>query len=377
MTKLTNLWRQRLPVRRRTPPLKGLADNPAFQWWRDPTVIQQDSWWALVQSQQLVDAQLDLINELGAQAFRFDLPWREVAPSRPGSGAYEAAAATNPAWPGYRWARLDAIVEALEEVGVVPLPVVCFAPAWAAARPSESPASPPDRPEYFADLMTALALRYRGRVHHWELWNEPDHPHSWVGTLEEFIRLVLEPGARAVRITAPECSVVLGGLADHRNLKALHRLGAAAHYDIASFHAYPPDTAVRRIRGAVNEVRAVLRRAGAGNRQVWVTECGLATAPPSPPSSFGGFTDEAGQARFVEALYGTVGADAIFFYQLRDTAIYNSAGAGIKHVHWGLVGDGDRRRKPGFDAFRRVAAGPAVGRSRSETRRTAALPTRR
>jgi hypothetical protein len=377
LTRLTNLWRQRLPLRSGPPPLKGLADNPAFQWWRDPMLIQPDSWWALVQSQQLVDARLDLMNELGAQAFRFDVPWREVAASVPGAGEYDSATAANPAWLGYRWARLDAIVDALDDAGIMPVPVVCFAPVWAAARDIESPASPPERPEYFADFMTALGLRYRGRVHHWELWNEPDHPHSWAGTMEEFVRLVLAPGARALRATAPECSVVLGGLADHRNLKTLHRLGAATHYDIASFHAYPPDATVRRVRGAVNEVRAVLRREGAGNRQVWVTECGLATAPPSPPSSFGGYTDEAGQARFVEALYSTVGADAIFFYQLSDTGIYNSAGEGIKQVHWGLFVDGEGRRKPGFDAFRRAAAGPADGRSRSVTRRKVAHPTHR
>ncbi|MGH2485534.1 MAG: hypothetical protein ACRDHE_05940, partial [Ktedonobacterales bacterium] len=33
------------PALRRYRPLKGLTDNPAYQWWRDPTILQSDSVW--------------------------------------------------------------------------------------------------------------------------------------------------------------------------------------------------------------------------------------------------------------------------------------------------------------------------------------------
>jgi len=83
------------------------------------------------------------------------------------------------------------------------VPVVCFAPVWAAVATLESPASPPERPEYFADFMTALGLRYRGRGASLGALERADHPHSWAGTMEEFVSSCFRP-VPSPRTTAPE-----------------------------------------------------------------------------------------------------------------------------------------------------------------------------
>ena len=354
--RLRALWWQRPPSGRRVGPLKGLSDNPAYQWWRDAATIQPDSWWGRATDSESMSIEAATMQELGAELFRFDIPWRELAPTLPGNRGYQRNVAADPNWSGYRWECLDRIVAALEHAAITPLPVISHAPAWAMSSSAPTPASPPERAEYFADLMTALARRYRGRVKHWELWNEPDHPHSWTGTLADYVDLVLDPGAAAVRSAAPDCAVLLGGLASHHSLEAIQRAGGGLLYDIASVHSYPPIASVRPVRRAVNHVRWVLERDGGPSRPVWLTECGINTAEPSPPSDFGGVTDEPGQARFIRALYESVPAAAIFLYQMRDTTIFDGDGAALKRVHWGLLGDRDRR-KPGFDAYRAAITG--------------------
>jgi hypothetical protein len=356
--RLQRLWWQRPRSQRAAMPLKGLTDNPAFQWWRDATILQPDSWWGEAQTAESLTAQADLMRELGTAMFRFEVLWRAVAPVRPGGAAYDPYTASQPDWSGYDWRRLDLILDVLQAASIAPLPVVDHAPGWAMDTRVNSPAAPPAERAYYADLMTALARRYRGQVLHWELWNEPDHPHSWAGNMADYCRLILAPGAEAVRAVAPECSVLLGGLADHRNFESVIEAGSLDSFDIASIHHYPATPSVRHVRLAVNQVRALLHGRGQAAKPVWLTECGIATRAPSSPSGFGGVTDEAGQARFLSSLFDTVSADAVFVYQLRDTSIFDAAGRRLKEVHWGLVSSDGARRKSGFEAYKKAAEKP-------------------
>jgi hypothetical protein len=351
-------------------PRKGLSDNPAFQWWRDPTAVQRHSWWARARDGGALEAEAATMHELGVQIFRFEVPWRELAPVRPGRERYDGAAAADPDWSGYRWACLDSILDVLEIEEIEALPVITHLPMWAADPMNRSPSSPPARPELFADLMTAMALRYRRRVQHWELWNEPDHRHSWSGSLRDYVRLVLEPGSAAIRAVAPDAMVLVGGLADHRNLPIIHASGGSGLYDVASIHAYPSRPSSLPVARAVNRTRAL-------GKPVWLTECGIASKAPSLPSSFGGVTTEGGQAGFVRSLFESVSADAIFVYQLRDTAIFDASGQRLKEVFWGLVDESGERRKPAFEAYRQA---PVTRRRRvleSGSRKRSALPTGR
>jgi hypothetical protein len=355
-----DLWGLRPALRRAgPPPLKGLTDNPVYQWWRDPAIMQPDSWWCLARDEAALAEQVDLMREPGARLFRLELPWRALAPDRPGGSSYDAAAARDPAWPGYRWERFDLLLRLAEQAGIWLVPQVVFAPEWSSGVPAtrhSGATAPPGAAAHVADLLTASASRYRGRVRYWELWNEPDHPHSWSGTLPQYVDLVLRPGAEAIRAADPDCRVLLGGLASHHNLAAIYEAGGGPCFDIASFHLYPTRPSAGQVRRAVRQVRAQLLARGDGHKPVWLTECGIATQPPSTPSPFGSATDEAGQARFLQALYRSVDAQAICWYQLRDTIIFDAAGQELKRVYWGLVSRDLARRKPSFAAYRRISS---------------------
>ena len=342
------------PALRRYTPLKGLTDNPACQWWRDPTILQPDSVWGVARTADSLNERAAEMRALGVRLFRFEIPWWALAPTRPGGDRYDAQAARDPEWPGYQWGRLDAIVSALAAAGIQPVPMLVYAPAWSTGLAAEAggAAAPPGDAAHTADVMTALALRYRSRVTYWELWNEPDHPHGWSDSLARYVERVLIPGATALRETAPGRRVVLGGLASHTNLAGLYAAGAGPYFDIASVHYYPTRPLVRRVRGVARETRRILDDHGDSAKPLWLTEVGVATKPPSTPSGFGGHTSERRQARFTRDLYRRVPADAICYYQLRDSAILDADDRTLKRVYWGLSDRDGTRRKPAYEVFR-------------------------
>lgn len=342
------------PSLRRAAPAKGLTDNPAYQWWRDPSIVQPDSCWAAEETAGALAARAEEMRALGVAYFRFELPWWSLAPGRPGGERYDAQAARDPDWPGYHWERLDAIIRTLSQVGIHPVPILVYAPEWSRGvwAAANAPVAPPDDGAHIADTLTALALRYRGSVAHWELWNEPDHPHGWSGSLALYVERILAPGSAALRAVAPECHVVLGGLASHGSLEGVYAAGGGTLFDIAGIHYYPTRPLVRRVRGVAREARHLLNAHGDRGKPLWLTEIGLATRPPSTPSGFGGDTDERSHARFVRDLYRHVPAEAIFYYQLRDSAIHDARGHVLKRVYWGLSDRDGVRRKPAYEAFR-------------------------
>lgn len=344
------------PTLRRAAPAKGLTDNPAYQWWRDPTILQPDSLWGSGRTQEALAAQAEEMRSLGVSFFRFEIPWWALAPRRPGGDRYDPHAARDPDWPGYRWERLDAIIRTLRAVDIQPVPMLVYAPEWsreASAQPN-APVAPPLDADHITDALTALAIRYRDDVTYWELWNEPDHPHGWSGSLALYVERVLTPGAGALRVAAPGCRIVLGGLASHTSLEAVYTAGGGPFFDIASVHYYPTRPLVRRVRGVVREARRILAAHGDANKPLWLTEVGMATQAPSTPSGFGGHTDEQTHARFVRDLYRRAPADAIFYYQLRDSAIFDASGRVLKRVYWGLSDRDGARHKPAYAAFRAV-----------------------
>jgi hypothetical protein len=343
-------------------PVKGLSDNPAYQWWRRPNGAQPDSWWGDQQDQSSLEAQTALMNDLGVKLLRVELPWIFVAPDMPGTTSYDGAIARDPNWAGYHWQRWDLIVQVANLAGIQLVPEVVYAPGWATGVPPTldgGPSRPPLSADYYADFMRALVTRYRAAIHYWELGNEPDvSPNTWTGTLKSYVDLMLKPGYEAVKEVDPRAEVVMGGLALSNKMSALYAAGAGPYFDIANFHAYY--TASSADSTALDFVRQAMHANGDDFKPIWMTEFGLpshiptlANGPSDPISQ----PDEEKQAALVRGVYSGLKIQAIFFYQLRDTAVYDSAGRLIKLVYWGLVNRDLTRHKLSYDAYRDVTGG--------------------
>src|SRR5581483_11791450 len=120
------------------------------------------------------------------------------------------------------------------------IPYVCYTPRWASRSAGDDFwRQPPRDHARFAEFMKQIVARYRDQIHSWELWNEPDNPAYWLGSPEEYARL-LEAGSRAAREADPHATIVLGGLA--WNLEFLETLladgRAMSNVDVVNLHNY-------------------------------------------------------------------------------------------------------------------------------------------
>ncbi len=81
----------------------------------------------------------------------------------------------------YSWDLLDSLVNLAEKHGVEPALTLGMTPTWASARPSDgsdygpqTSAAEPANMQDWVDYVTAVATRYKGRIHCYEMWNEPN-----------------------------------------------------------------------------------------------------------------------------------------------------------------------------------------------------------
>jgi hypothetical protein len=141
----------------------------------------------------------------------------------------------------YDWKFWDTLVALSVRTHIQLIPYVAYTPKWAARDPKTFWKQPPRTPELYADFMFRIASRYKGRIHSWEIWNEPDNKDYWLGTADEYATLAMA-AAKRIREADPSAVLVLGGMANgpsdfFQTLISAHHLDR--HVDVIAMHAYP------------------------------------------------------------------------------------------------------------------------------------------
>src|SRR5712692_497664 len=311
-------------------PERGINVPPSMRPWRNPAIVNPDSWWDPEQGPAFIAHEMPLLQELGPATVRVEFPWWAIERDRKGHAD---------------WSRADRIVEAAAAHLVQLAPVLVWTPAWAApgcvnmptscvtsALAATCPATPPSA-EDFGDFVHAVVSRYGGRVTCWEMWNEPDLPKYFNGSAADYARRVLVPGYRGAKAAAPDCLVIFGGphVPDVGWIRAVLDAGGEGHFDVMAFHGY-------------GDARAVLRGASsvaplAGGKPLWLGEWGV--------------QDRRGvkQVRLIEAVLGTASElHQAQWYALRDDRAMSGRGEVCVESWWGLV-TATYRRKPSFAVF--------------------------
>jgi hypothetical protein len=237
---------------------------------------------------------LDLLQEAGFGWIRQQFPWSSIEPVAKGQFLDRVLGTDT-------WEVYDTIVDLAEQRDLEVIARLDTSPPW--ARPGNDwPYTPPDDLADFGDYVELVARRYKGRIKHYQIWNEPNLHIEWGRQPvdpEAYTRL-LRVGYERIKAVDPEAYVLAASLSPtvERSDQALNELlflqrmyeaGAARYFDIMSVQAYGlrngPDD--RRLElGDVNFsrpmlVRELMVRHGDAAKPVWASEVGWNSQPES------------------------------------------------------------------------------------------------
>src|SRR6266550_6702638 len=169
---------------------------------------------------------------------------------------------------------LDALVALAEQHQVEILLPLGRSPTWASARPTDPPAwvpgyaAEPRNIDDWRNYVRTVATRYRGRVHYYEIWNEPNATDFYTGSVDVMVNLV-RLASRELKDIDPSNHVVSPSAVSEPGLPWLEdflRKGGGQYVDIIGFHFYvgsrPPEAMV----GLMGKVRAIMARYGAADK---------------------------------------------------------------------------------------------------------------
>ncbi|MBI4494576.1 MAG: cellulase family glycosylhydrolase [Chloroflexi bacterium] len=240
---------------------------------------------------------LELIRAAGIHWVRQEFRWEEIEPRAP--GVY-----VDPKFGTSTWEKYDHIVALANELGLELILRLDTSPEWARSPASPDGHAPPLDLGQWERFVRAVAERYRGRVRHYQVWNEPNLDIEWGRQAVDpaaYTRL-LEAAHRAIKGVDASAVVLSAALAPTRDerpealnelifLQRLYDAGASAFFDVLATNAYGlrsgPDD--RRLDyDDVNfsrpmRVREVMVRNGDAHKPIWASEMGWNAAPPDLP----------------------------------------------------------------------------------------------
>jgi hypothetical protein len=255
-----------------------------FVWWSDDVIVERD---------------IRLVAEAGFGWIKQNVGWRDVE-------KYEGLAPQD-----WDWALGDRVVRYAEQYGLKVLFRLDHQPVWTGGWNN----GPPRNLEDFGRFCGEMAAHYRGRVHAYQVWNEPNLAREWAGRRPnpaEYVDL-LKTCYLAVKSADPEAIVISAGLAptgtddeaampDDKFLRGMYEAGALPYFDMLGLHApgykappeLSPDEAASNLEYGgqrafafrhVEDMRAIMEEYGDGEKQVAIVEFGW-TSDPRPASAY-------------------------------------------------------------------------------------------
>ncbi len=243
-----------------------------------------------------IEAMLRMIHAAGFRWLRQEFPWEDIETDgrgqftdsrldRDGDGIRDTIDA---------WLKYDQIVDLSERHGLRLLVRLSNPPRWSRAKPDELDFAPPDDLQDFVNFAAAVASRYRGRITHYQIWNEPNIYPEWGDNPVDpaaYAQMLCRT-AEALKAIDPAIVVVSGaiaqtialdgywGMSDLVYLQALYDHGAGACFDVLSAQGYglrsgPTDQRLRATSVNVARhtyYRDIMVRNGDAHKPIWLSE---------------------------------------------------------------------------------------------------------
>ncbi len=227
----------------------------------------------------------------------------------------------NPSRGVYKFGVLDTFVNTNLARGADVLYVFNSTPDWASSNVDGRTANgmghcapPADMADWDA-FLTALAAHVSGRVHLWEVWNEPQYYYcgsmSALVTMAQHANTILKAADSAALITSPAGTTVGGP----QMLQSFLSAGGGNSVDVIAFHGYGHG-ADESVIGVVQGYKKVAAAYGQSSKPLWDTEAGWA--------SMTSYATAAGRAGFIAKSYLLQASQGVsrFYWYGYDTTSY-------------------------------------------------------
>jgi hypothetical protein len=215
----------------------------------------------------------------------------------------------------FNFERLDQYVAIAQQKHVKVLLPLVGEPKWASARPTEieegnpvgSAAEPADMDDW-RNFVRTVAMRYKGKIEAYEIWNEPNENNFWTGTVEQLVDLIRE-AYQIIKSVDPGALVVSPSATTESGPKYLDdflKKGGGKYVDVIGYHFYVHAQPPEAIIDIATHLKDIMR-ADHVDKPIWNTESGWANPKPFP-------SDELAAAYVARALTVTWAAGVSRFY---------------------------------------------------------------
>ncbi|MBC6937862.1 MAG: hypothetical protein DWB42_18815 [Chloroflexi bacterium] len=303
------------------------------------------------------ERQAQMIAEAGFKWIRQQFPWEDIEIH--GRGDFEDRRNVDAVGIISAWDKYDNIVALAENYGLNILARLDNPPAWTHVQnPDIGSSAPPDDLQDFVNYAVAVAERYKGRLHYYQIWNEPNIYPEWGNqpvSPEAYTDLLCRT-YNALKTVDPTIVVVSGPLsptvslaAENLNdfifLQRMYDAGAGACFDVMSaqgygFYSGPTDRRLRPMTLTYARhlyIRDIMAANGDAHKPIWLSEAAWNAQPEDPNivqvqyGNFGIVTEEQA-ARYMPLAYRRaqeewpwVGVIFYWFFKHEDDSRKNQA----------------------------------------------------
>ena len=184
----------------------------------------------------------------------------------------------------WNWNRLDYYVDSALRNNNAIVYTLGMTPRWASTNSLNT--APPEDINDWRSYVRSVALRYKGKIKYWELWNETDYKGFYTGTVDQMYQLTVA-AQQEIKAVDPT-NIILAPNITTNGIGWLDKflaLGGGEYVDIISWHRYTtylPEADLPLL----NSVKSVMAQRGV-NKPIWNTEGATVGIPANPEQAKG------------------------------------------------------------------------------------------
>lgn len=211
---------------------------------------------------------------------------------------------------------LDHYVQLAREHHAKILLTLGLTPAWSSARPAEKSsygpgnASEPNQLSDWENYVRTVGARYKGVIHDYEIWNEPNVKGTFTGDLAAMLTLS-RSAYTALKSVDPTITIVSPSPTTWDGVAWLNSFlsrGGCQYADVIGYHFYVTPDAPEKMIALIQRVQSSLRIHGC-DRPLWNTESGWAE-----PKHFSTEAEAAGYLMRAYILNWLLGVQRCYWY---------------------------------------------------------------